>query len=505
MHQRKLFRIAWLLATFSLVGSLFAFAGIVYASSPDTDLSNADASFLGEHASDGSGVSVASAGDVNGDGCDDFLIGAWANEEGEYNAGQTYLISGRAAADWDMDFDLSNVDASFWGEDYDDRSGWSVASAGDVNGDGYDDFLIGAYGDDDGGSGAGQTYLILGRAAADWEMDFDLSNADASFWGEDADDRSGWSVASAGDVNGDGHADFLIGAPVDEEGGSSAGQTYLLLGSPLQYDLTISSASGGDVTTPGEGNFTHDYGTVVDLVATPDSGYRFGSWSGNVSTIGNVNAASTTITITGDYSITANFVAIHGLAITSTSGGSVSTPGEGIFAYDEGTVVDLVAAPDSGYQFVSWTGNVSTIGNVNAASTTITMDGDYVILANFEQEASGGGCFIATAAYGTPMAEEIQVLREFRDEYLLTNPVGRSLVEFYYRASPPVAEFITDHTALKPVVRAGLVPAVAISTIVVATTVAEKMAILGLLALVSVVVATRATRRRRRGPEYACK
>ena len=51
----------------------------------------------------------------------------------------------------------------------------------DVNGDGLDDFLIGAYGDDDGGFSAGQTYLILGRAAADWGMDFDLSGADASF------------------------------------------------------------------------------------------------------------------------------------------------------------------------------------------------------------------------------------------------------------------------------------------------------------------------------------
>jgi len=154
---------------------LFAFVGSVYAFDPDTDLSNADASFWGEDADDDSGWSVASAGDVNGDGRDDFLIGAWRDDDGGAEAGQTYLILGRAAADWGIDFDLSGADASFWGEDAGDASGYSVASAGDVNGDGRDDFLIGAWRDDDGGAQAGQTYLILGRAAADWGMDFDLS------------------------------------------------------------------------------------------------------------------------------------------------------------------------------------------------------------------------------------------------------------------------------------------------------------------------------------------
>jgi hypothetical protein len=114
----------------------------------------------------------------------------------------------------------------------------------------------------------------------------------------------------------------------------------------------------------------------------------------------------------------------------------------------------------------------------------------------------GGWCFIATAAYGTPMAEEIQILRKFRDEYLLTNPVGKALVEFYYKVSPPIAEFITEHPSLKPIVRVGLVPAVAMSTVAVNTTPVEKVAILGSLVLISVAVAIWATRRRGRGPQY---
>ncbi len=116
--------------------------------------------------------------------------------------------------------------------------------------------------------------------------------------------------------------------------------------------------------------------------------------------------------------------------------------------------------------------------------------------------ASGVSCFIATAAYGSPMAEEIQILREFRDAYLVTNPAGKALVDLYYRVSPPMAEFITEHPGLKPIVRAGLVPAVAMSVVAVNTAPVQKAAILGVLALVVVALAVWATKRRGRGAEY---
>ena len=145
-----------------------------------------------------------------------------------------------------MDTDLSDSNASFWGEDADDGAGFSVAGAGDVNGDGYDDILIGARNNDDGGSNAGQTYVIFGNESG-WAMDTNLSKADASFWGEDEGDRAGWSVAGAGDVNGDGYDDILIGAYYNDEGGSNAGQTYLVLGKPsgwsMDTDLSKADAS----------------------------------------------------------------------------------------------------------------------------------------------------------------------------------------------------------------------------------------------------------------------
>jgi len=266
-----------------------------------------------------------------------------------------------------------------------------------------------------------------------------------------------------------------------------------------QYDLTIASTAGGSVTMPGEGVFSCDMCVAVNLVATPSSGYQFVNWTGNVSTIANVNAAITTITLNGDYSITANFEAIpagqYSLAIASSGCGFVNTPGEGIFDYDKGTVVELVANIVGDNAFVEWTGDVSTIADVEDATTTITMNGNYAITATFFCVTS---CFIATAAYGTPMAKEIEILREFRDKYLMTNPVGKGLVEFYYKVSPPIAEFITGHPTLKPIVRAGLVPAVAMSIVAVNMTSVAKVTIIGLLVLTYAALAVWATRRRGR-------
>jgi hypothetical protein len=457
--------------------------------------------------------------------------------------------------------------------------------------------------------------------------------------------------------------------------------------------LTISSTAGGSVTTPGEGSFVYGYGTMVNLVATPASGYRFVNWTGDVDTIADVNAATTTITMNDDYSITANFSealtleclvspnptevghetyfmasvsggvppyfwswtidetevatvgnashifattgnysvcvtvtdsldneslccsaiavnpapsGVYSLTISSSAGGSVTAPGEGAFAYDEGTVVDLAAIPDAGYYFVNWDGDVGTIADVNAASTTITMQGDYEITARFLPDAvdaktetvTGGGtvdardeadtevavngtatvtvasyevnpggpaptgfssldkyidvyvpdttevagleirlyytddelaaaniseeslrlfwwdgedwvacsdsgvntdstngysgymwaiirsdttptldqlqgtewggyghpseppqplCSIATAAYGTDTAKELDILREFRDVVLLPNSLGAKFVSLYYKTSPPMANFISRHEVLRKVVRLGFV------------------------------------------------
>ena len=172
---------------------------------------------------------------------------------------------------------------------------------------------------------------------------------------------------------------------------------------PDQFNLAISSTDGGSVTTPGEGTFTYYDMDVVELVAEGDEGYQFVKWTGDVGAIADVTAANTTITMSDDYAITANFIAQYVLTISSaansmarcvltissTAGGSVVEPGEGTFTYDKGTVVHLaVAVEESPSRFVNWTGDVDTIADVSAATTTITMDDDYSITANFKERAN---------------------------------------------------------------------------------------------------------------------
>jgi len=271
------------------------------------------------------------------------------------------------------------------------------------------------------------------------------------------------------------------------------------------YRLNVSSTEGGSVISPGEGAFVYAANETIDLVAQPEQDYGFLRWTGDVGTIGNVTALETTVAMNASYSITAYFDWWYPepaamLIISSTRGGSVITPGEGTTLWPLGYQVALVAQPDEGCWFERWSGDVGTIADVWQASTTIIVDSPYSIRADF---GGAGGCFIATAAYGTPMAEEIQILREFRDEYLVPNPVGKALVDFYYKVSPPIADFISEHPGLKPMVRAGLLPAVAMSAIAVNTTQVEKIAMIGLLVVISVAVAIWATRQRRKGSECA--
>lgn len=174
------------------------------------------------------------------------------------NLGKVYLILGRQSADWGIDFDLSQADASFLGEATEDRLGRSATGVGDVNGDGYADFLIGSIGSDDAGEDAGQNYLFLGRATIEdpmydptrpwWGNDFPAALADASFVGEAPGDESGRRVAWAGDINGDGLDDMLMQSALNDYSGLDAGIAYIVLGSRaadwgLQFSLAKADAS----------------------------------------------------------------------------------------------------------------------------------------------------------------------------------------------------------------------------------------------------------------------
>jgi uncharacterized repeat protein (TIGR02543 family) len=207
--------------------------------------------------------------------------------------------------------------------------------------------------------------------------------------------------------------------------------------SPTQYDLTISSTEGGEITTHGEGTFAYDEGEVVNLVAEAEEGYQFVNWTGNVGTIANTNAASTTVTMNDSYSIAANFEAIpasqYSLTISSTASGLVTMPGEGTFAYDEGEVVNLVAEAKEGYQFVNWTGDVDDIANVEDATTAITMTDDYSIAANFVKQqydlttsstASGLVTMPGEGTFTYDEGEVVNLVTEAEEGYQFVNWTG---------------------------------------------------------------------------------
>jgi len=194
------------------------------------NLAEADASFLGCRTPSMTARQLYTAGDVNGDGYDDFLISGWKCGDFRLGRGKAYLFLGKPRVNWGYDFPVERANASFLGEFEFDYASYYVSSAGDVNGDGFDDFLITATKSDANGEDSGKIYLILGQANADWGQDYPLAQSDAAFLGENPFDNAGRSATSAGDVNNDGFDDILISSMSNSKGGVRAGQIYLILG-----------------------------------------------------------------------------------------------------------------------------------------------------------------------------------------------------------------------------------------------------------------------------------
>jgi len=228
------------------------------ASGGSMQLDSATTAFLGDAPADYLGYAVGGGGDMNGDGYDDVLIGAYGADSSGASSGTVYVIHGPVSAGR---IDAADAGYALDGESASDYAGSSVALTGDTDGDGYDDFLVGAYGDDDGGSAAGAAYLVLGPV----EQSGDLADSEAKLLGENSSDYAGQWISAAGDVNADGYADSLVGAPYADAGSTDAGITYLLHGPITGGSSSLSSSQAlflGESSSDYAGEYFSSAGDV---------------------------------------------------------------------------------------------------------------------------------------------------------------------------------------------------------------------------------------------------
>jgi FG-GAP repeat len=336
-----------------LVGAHFAGnrgrarAGSVYVVFGRTGLRTIDLAVIGESgfridgaaAGDLAGWSVAGAGDVNGDGRGDVLVGApEAGNDAGADSGSAFVVFGRNGA--------GTVDLAALGKDgfrivgasSDDDAGTSVAGAGDVNGDGQADVLVGArFAGNNGRAFSGSAYVVFGRAASGAVDLAALGNAGFRIDGAAASDLAGWSVARAGDVNGDGRGDLLVGARfAGNNARAASGAAYVVFGRarPMTVDLAalgdggfrIDGAAAGDLaggSVAGVGDLNDDgRADVVVGARGADNNDRPGSGSAYVvfgkSTRTRVDLAN----------LGSNGFRIDGAAVGDRAGYSVAGPGD---------------------------------------------------------------------------------------------------------------------------------------------------------------------------------
>jgi len=233
----------------SLAGSP---AGAVIPPGPSS-LAGADVRLVGE-AGGQAGFHVAPAGDLDGDGFQDVIVGAWVDGTAGPSAGAAYVVYGPLDPG---QIDLGEADAKLLGELTGDFAGEGWAGVGDLDGDGFDDFVIGAPGrfppGQPGIPAPGAAYLFYGgKERLGGTMS--LSEADAKLVGESNVDFAGLAVATDTDVDDDGFADLVVGAPRDSAGGSVAGAAYLFYGGEERVSGTTSLAAADAklVGAPGD-------------------------------------------------------------------------------------------------------------------------------------------------------------------------------------------------------------------------------------------------------------
>lgn len=307
-------------------GAIAIFYGPV---SGDLGIGDADSFYEGEGSSDESATDVAAAGDVNDDGVSDLLVGAPMDSSGGTSSGTVFLLHGPISGVGD----LSVADAKIQGDtDYAYLS--QSAGPGDVDGDGIDDIVVAATGDDGGGASAGAVFLMLGPVSTGYTSSMD----DATWLGEGDFAYAGAALAPAGDVDGDGNADVLVGSygydgfrgaayvvRGDMATGSLSGAYAKLVGHDLSDQSGASVAARGDID--GDGSVDAVVGAPGEdagAVAAGAAYLAFGPLSGTSDLVGSAKT-------------------IIGAAGNELCGWSVAIPGD----VDEDGIDDVLIGAES--------------------------------------------------------------------------------------------------------------------------------------------------------------
>jgi len=254
---------------------------------------------------DVAGWSVSAAGDVNGDGFDDLIVGA---RDGNLGAGASYVVFGKQTG-FPANLDLSTLNGTTGfklnGVVGGDSAGFSVSTAGDINGDGFADLIIGAPYADSTGSDSGASYVVFGKASG-FLANLNLSTLDGTTGfklnGVAAGDYAGISVSAAGDVNGDGFADLVIGARSADPNGSRSGASYVVFGRGVGLsvsDASISEGNAGDTALQFTVSLSEAGNAPVTVaVATPSGNALLGGDYTPIETVVTFAPGETSKTVT---------------------------------------------------------------------------------------------------------------------------------------------------------------------------------------------------------------
>jgi hypothetical protein len=304
-------------------------------------------------ATDWAGRSVADAGDVNGDGLDDLIVGAFRDDANGADAGASFVVFGKTDGSLvELDDIQDPTDSGGFvinGATAAGFSGYSVSGAGDVNGDGLDDLIVGAPLDDPNGFNSGTGFVVFGKTDGGIVelSDVKLASNNSGFVinGAGALDNAGGSVSAAGDVNGDGFADLIVGAYRDDPNGIDSGASYVVFGQTNGSIVELSAVGAG------MGGF------AINGVSATDFAGRF------VSGAGDVNGDGLDDLIVGALQDDPNGLPQSGASfVVFGKTGSIAVELSDIEAGTGGFVINGASANDNSARAVSAAGDVNGDG-----------------------------------------------------------------------------------------------------------------------------------------------